>query len=436
MPGQSFDWTTCMQHAAATDIGMRRATNQDSHDVFLADDGPSWYDRGHIFIVADGMGAHAAGELASKIAVDTIPHLYHKHAELSPPEAIQKAVLEANEEIHSRGQANTEFHNMGTTCSVLLLLPQGALVAQVGDSRVYRMRGDRIEQLSFDHSLVWEMRAAGQIKGDEIPPGIGKNIITRSLGPKSRVKVDLEGPFPVVEGDTFLLCSDGLSGAVEDEEIGSIIHALPPKEACRLLIDLANLRGGPDNITLIVAKVTGAAMTTATAQREPLTVGAALEEEREAHPALWIAAGVCLLAAVLMVILNLSLYALLSAIGALIAAAAAILQKFGSFGLKSGKELKGGLRLGAGPHARATCPAGKELCAKFDQIVQSLRENAMKNNYAMDYDLFDEHCRLAGHAVAESKFEEGVSHYARSISFMMEQFRIEKKKMSDSTIDY
>ena len=436
MPEQSYDWKTCMQHATATDVGMRRANNQDACVVFLADDGPSWYDRGHIFVVADGMGAHAAGELASKIAVDTIPHLYHKHAELSPPEAIQKAILETNQEIHHRGEANTEFHNMGTTCSVLLLLPQGALIAQVGDSRVYRVRDDRIEQLSFDHSLIWEMRAAGQIKADEIPPGIGKNIITRSLGPKSRVKVDLEGPFPVVEGDVFLLCSDGLTAVVEDEELGAIVKALPPKEACRLLIDLANLRGGPDNITLIVVKVTGSAITTAAAQRDPLTIGAALDEKREAHPALWIAAGVCLLAAVGMAVLGLSLPALISVIGALVAGAAAILQIFGNIGMKSGKELKGGLRLGTGPHARSTCPTGKELCAKFDRIVCTLRENAMKNKYAIDFDQYDEHCRLAGHAAAGSKFDEAVHHYARSISFMMAQFRIEKKKLSDSTIEY
>ena len=240
-----------MQHAAATDIGMRRSNNQDSHGLIISDTVETWYGRGHLFIVADGMGAHAAGELASKLAVDNVSHLYFKHVELSPPEAILKAVQEANAEIHRRGEAQAEFHNMGTTLTALLLLPQGALAAHVGDSRLYRIRGEKIEQLTFDHSLIWEMRASGQIgKDEEAPMGIGKNVITRSLGPNSKVKVDLEGPHPVHKGDIFLLCSDGLSGQVKDEEIGAIARHLPPEEAARVLIDLANLRGGPDNVTL------------------------------------------------------------------------------------------------------------------------------------------------------------------------------------------
>ncbi len=135
---------------------------------------------------------------------------------------------------------------MGTTASALLLLPQGALTGHVGDSRVYRLRGKCLEQLTFDHSLVWEMSAAGQLPKNALPGFVPKNIITRSLGPHADVKVDLEGPYPLEAGDTFLLCSDGLSGQVSDEEIGALLHCLPPAEAAQVLVDLANLRGGPD----------------------------------------------------------------------------------------------------------------------------------------------------------------------------------------------
>jgi protein phosphatase len=140
---------------------------------------------------------------------------------------------------------------MGTTCTALALLPRGVLVGHVGDSRAYRIRGTTIDQLSRDHSLAWEMEA-------HRPPGaddpIPKNIITRSMGPHPQVNVDLEGPFPVDAGDVFLLCSDGLSGQVADEEIGLLAGSLPPAEAAAALVGLSLVRGAPDNVTVIVAR--------------------------------------------------------------------------------------------------------------------------------------------------------------------------------------
>src|SRR6185503_15786006 len=131
-------------------------------------------------------------------------------------------------------------------CSCLVLLPQGALVAHIGDSRVYRLRGQTLEQLTFDHSLVWEMAAAGQMTEHDVPSYIPKNVITRSLGPHATVHVDLEGPYSAVPGDKFLLCSDGLSGPITDEEMGAILQCLEPADAAATFVDLANLRGGPD----------------------------------------------------------------------------------------------------------------------------------------------------------------------------------------------
>src|SRR5262245_64567706 len=119
---------------------MRRASNQDSLAVALADDDREWRRRGHLFVVADGMGAHAAGELASQIATDNIPHVYIKRQDSSPCESIVAAVEDANARINTKGQNSVDFYGMGTTCSCLLLLPDGALAAHVGDSRVYRLR--------------------------------------------------------------------------------------------------------------------------------------------------------------------------------------------------------------------------------------------------------------------------------------------------------
>ncbi len=267
---------------------MRRSNNQDAYVTLPAEDDTVWRDRGHIFVVADGMGAHAAGELASKLAADGVVHHYRKLRQISPPEAILKAFRDTNGEIHSRGQANSEFHNMGTTCSALLLLPQGALAAHVGDSRVYRVRGARLEQLTFDHSLVWEMRAASSGLGQDTSGfNIPKNVITRSLGPQANVQVDLEGPFELLPGDKFLLCSDGLTGRVEDEELGLIVALLPPDESSQLLIDLANLRGGQDNITVVVVEAPPSVGDSRTWRGEPLIVGQELRPAMPVPSAVW-----------------------------------------------------------------------------------------------------------------------------------------------------
>ena len=237
-----------------TDIGLRRANNQDAYAVVLADTPSFWKERGHLLIVADGMGAHAAGEVASKTAVDTISMSYSKRTKEFPPLALQQAVYDAHQQIRDQSGKDEAFRDMGTTVDALLLLPQGAVIAHVGDSRVYRWRNQRIEQLTFDHSLVWEVCVAFKLPFDQAPLEIPRNQITRSLGPTEKLKVDLEGPYPIEVGDIFLLCSDGLCGQINDQEIGQILEVLSPDDATETLVNLANLRGGPDNITLIIAE--------------------------------------------------------------------------------------------------------------------------------------------------------------------------------------
>ncbi len=247
-------WGQRVRYAALTDIGFRRQNNQDSFAVVLCPTQESWAESGHLFVVADGMGGHAVGELASKIATDTVPHMFNKLRERPPAEALKVAVEAANEAIHERGSQNHDFLRMGTTCSSLVLCAQGAVIGHVGDSRVYRIRNRQIDQLTFDHSLVWEMIQSRRVHPKDAERMCPRNVITRSLGPEPQVNVDIEGPLPVLPSDIFLLCSDGLCGLLEDAEIGMIAGALPPDEACRLLVNLANLRGGPDNITVIVVQ--------------------------------------------------------------------------------------------------------------------------------------------------------------------------------------
>jgi protein phosphatase len=201
------------------------------------------------------MGAHAVGELASKMACDLIPHNYMKTRTGTAEEAIVKTFRDVSTLIHSRASANRDFQGMGTTTSALLLLPQGALIAHVGDSRVYRIRRQRIDQLSFDHSLVWELVRRNHLTPEQAQLSIPKNVITRSLGPEIDIEVDIEGPLAVKLGDIYLLCSDGLSGPVDDHEIGAFAANFHPRDACRYLVQLANLRGGLDNITVLIVRI-------------------------------------------------------------------------------------------------------------------------------------------------------------------------------------
>ena len=365
-------WEGALEYAAATDIGRRRSTNQDAYAIVLQRDARHFERMGHLFVVADGMGAHAAGELASSLAVDSIPHHYLKRDDETPPwDAIVQAFRHANASVHARGEANLEFQNMGTTACALLLLPSGALVAHVGDSRVYRLHDNVLEQLTFDHSLVWELEAAGHTH--HIETNRIKHIITRSLGPNPEVEVDLEGPFPVQVGDVFLLCTDGLTGQVADEEIADILAHLPPAEATRLLVNLANERGGPDNITVIVLRVVDALCATTHPGSAP-----ARGRRRPIAPAAWLAAGIAGLLGAILAVTGLLIPGGLLMAGALLIVLVAWWQAHtvsASTGPVAG-------RFGRGPYRRARAEASAELLIKLETIVHHLIEEAEASSQA------------------------------------------------------
>lgn len=243
-----------VRFAALTDVGVKRSHNQDACAAQPAVDAVGYESHGHVFVVADGMGGHAVGEKASAKAVRDIPFVYAKHARDGIGPAIRRAFQETNAAIYAIGQQNPEFRGLGTTSTALILRPEGAWVGHVGDSRAYRIRDGRAEQLTFDHSWVWEIAKRQGVDPDELGD-FKKNVIIRSLGPDAEVEVDIEGPHPVAPGDAFLLCSDGLTGVVNPQEVGAVVTALPPEEAVRFLVHLANLRGGPDNITVMIVQV-------------------------------------------------------------------------------------------------------------------------------------------------------------------------------------
>ncbi len=424
----------CLEHAAISDVGMRRSNNQDSFAVELAGDEETWRRRGHVFMVADGMGAHAAGELASKLAVDNVPHLYLKYRDLSAPEALQRAVIETNAKVHGRGQANEDFHNMGTTCSVLALLPQGAVVAHIGDSRVYRLRGQKLEQLTFDHSLLWEMREAGHLAENvDMEALVPKNVITRSLGPNPNVKVDVEGPFPVEVGDTFLLCSDGLTGPVHDEELGPLLANLSPEEACRTLVDLANLRGGPDNITVVIAKVTGEDVTTRVAGTEPIRLGGE-RSNRNVSPILLGLTGASFLAAIAMALMGEPVAGGVAGAAGLVFVCMILIFLFRE--LPGGVALAGGRKIGKGPYKTYGGQAAPALVDKLVYVIDQVREKADEDRWDMNWSRVNSCCDQAAAAVKDGNLAAAVREYARGIMFTMAELRaLRQRRASDSSVD-
>ena len=424
------NWDAYINVASLSDVGMRRSNNQDNFIVSLASTFEQWQRKGHLFIVADGMGAHAAGELASKLAVDHIPHIYSRLNDVGAPEALQKAVVSANSEINRKGQMNEDFHNMGTTCSAMALLPQGAVVAHIGDSRVYRLRNGVIEQLTFDHSLVWEMRATGQLSAEDQAAGkIPRNVITRSLGPYPECKVDVEGPFPLQVGDVFMMCSDGLSGMVTDAEMGAILSTLPPREAVRVLVDLANLRGGPDNSTVIVTRIIHQQLAT-----KPGAVAVAAPSSRTSSvpTAAWVMFGALAFAGVLLGVLARSLVAgLIPGIPALGILIWIMIKALGDASNNDGQGT--GQRHGRGPYTRSQSADGPQVTGSLANVIQQLQEGARDQGWNINWDRINEMVAEAVAAKEKNDWPASIRAYGRSITFLMDQLR---NQGGDSTIEY
>ena len=210
--------------------------------------------KGRLYAVADGMGGHAAGEVASQQAIFTLFREYYASPCAEIVKRMAEAIEAANVEVHAQASSDRAKTGMGTTLVAAVLKGDDLYVANVGDSRAYLVREQRIEQITTDHSWVNEQVQAGIITAQEAREHLYRNIITRSLGTKLDVDIDFFQR-KVQPGDVLLLCCDGLSNEVKDDEIARIVSATDPQEAVQELIDLANQRGGPDNITAIVVKI-------------------------------------------------------------------------------------------------------------------------------------------------------------------------------------
>ena len=237
-----------MPSAMRTHIGLSRIQNEDS----------AWYDADKgIFAVADGMGGHLAGEVASAMAIEAVRKMAEGAKRASFPQ-LRDAFAAANADILKHAETHAECSGMGTTLSVLWLSGDRAYLAHTGDSRIYRLRDGNLTQITRDHSLVEELVEAGIITKEEARSHPRRNIITRALGTEGDNQPDLilEDNHP---GDCWLLCSDGLSGMVRDEAIAAEMKKGDPEEAADALIRLALAAGGLDNVTLILCREEAAA---------------------------------------------------------------------------------------------------------------------------------------------------------------------------------
>ncbi len=248
--------TRKVQVFGKSDIGRVRKENQDSFLISEPDDTEVLGKRGTLVVLADGMGGLEDGKLASKLAVDTISRSYYS-LKGDARSVLDAAVKEANNAVYQRSTEGGGSRQMGSTVTALAFIRDRALIAQIGDSRAYRFRDGELRQLTRDHSLVCELLERGEIARDSDEYAFHKNILTRGLGLRNDVDVDLFEVLCLEPGDMFMLTSDGLHELVSEGEMISILqrHGEHLSEACSELIEVAREAGGPDNITAVLVRV-------------------------------------------------------------------------------------------------------------------------------------------------------------------------------------
>jgi protein phosphatase len=239
-----------------TDLGRKRPINEDSHAWWVPQTETERLRRGILLVVADGMGGAQAGEKASRLAVETVIRRYTSGNGDEPLVDLRQAIEAANDTIYQESRSDPSLAGMGTTCTAVVLCGDDALIAHVGDSRAYLIREGQIRQLTQDHSLVAHLIERGQITPEQARVDPRRNVVTRSVGVGPDVEVDVEClKALLLPGDEILLCSDGLHGLLTDRELADIVSGEDLGHASRDLIELANQRGGHDNITVILARI-------------------------------------------------------------------------------------------------------------------------------------------------------------------------------------
>lgn len=239
-----------------SDVGKKRGHNEDSCLLCAPESSVDAGEQGYLFSIADGMGGASAGEFASRLALKTLCDEYYQSAEGQTPERLQRALESANQSIFEAAEHSPEYYGMGTTVSAVVIKGSCAYIAQVGDSRVYVSRENhRVQQLTDDHSLVAEQVRGGYLTQEEANNHALRHLITRAVGIREQLSTDLFA-FRLKEGDTLLICSDGLTNVVSDDDVEDAMRLSNLQGAARVLVGRALEGGGPDNISVALIRVT------------------------------------------------------------------------------------------------------------------------------------------------------------------------------------
>jgi len=245
-----------IEAASLTDVGLQRTNNEDSYLYWEPDSADEFRRKGRLAIVADGMGGYEGGQEASRLAVETVRDFYDQHFNGDPLDTLVTALRNAHTAIQNYGLEHPEFHGMGTTCTALAIVDHHLHFAHIGDSRLYLIRGGAISRLTRDHSYVGRLVESGIVRSEDAESHPQRHILTAALGSGLEVTPNVPDiPIPLLEGDLLLLCSDGLWSLVNDHDLALVAQTNPPAEACRKLVRMAIERGGPDNITLQLLRV-------------------------------------------------------------------------------------------------------------------------------------------------------------------------------------
>jgi protein phosphatase len=240
--------------AAKTDMGRVREHNEDKHEFFVPEDPATLAARGATFLVCDGMGGHAAGQVAAELAAKTFLDVYYSHSADQPEPALEAAVRAANRYVLDLARAIPGRRGMGCTLSAAILHQDRLLTVQVGDSRIYRLREGALTQLTRDHTFVEEMVRYGSLSREQAEAHPQRHVLTRAIGGDDPVVPEIDA-HDLAAGDLLLVCSDGLLNEVPDPEILRVLTSRGPAEAAWHLVGMALQAGGRDNVTVLLVRV-------------------------------------------------------------------------------------------------------------------------------------------------------------------------------------
>jgi protein phosphatase len=245
-----------IETASLTDLGRQRSNNEDSYLYWEPDCDEEFLRKGRLAVIADGMGGYEGGQEASRLAVETVRQVYDHAFNADPQATLVEALESAHQNIQRYAVEHPQFYGMGTTCTALAIVGRQLHFAHVGDSRLYHIRGETVSRLTRDHSYVGRLVESGIVRSEDAESHPQRHILTAALGSGRNVVPHApDGPFLLEAGDRLVLCTDGLWGLVGDQELASIVKSAPPNEACFRLVKMALERGGPDNITVSVLRV-------------------------------------------------------------------------------------------------------------------------------------------------------------------------------------